>query len=180
MQHLLVEIDNNISREAEKLERLAQEMEFKEIMVFNLGDASLKVPEELFAKKGLYFFELKNNHPDILPSTWHTNFESIWKNEEVTWYPGLKKRRLYAHEKFNTWIPFYIGKSLTVGGRIHEHIYQPPHKTTFSMKLNARTNLIGEVFKVSWIELDVINYHMIAPTLELHLRNRLNPVIGKQ
>jgi hypothetical protein len=48
------------------------------------------------------------------------------------------------------------------------------------MKLKARENLYCSIFRVSWIPLNVKNYDMIAPAIEVALRNRFNPIIGKQ
>ena len=64
--------------------------------------------------------------------------------------------------------------------RITEHIHQVKDRRTFSMKLKARTNLHGNVLRVSWIPLDVVNYDMIAPAIESMLRDRINPILGRQ
>lgn len=92
----------------------------------------------------------------------------------------MKKSRIHAHSQFNEWIPLYIGKSRNIGGRITEHVHQVKDRRTFSMKLKARTNLHGNVLRVSWIPLDVVNYDMIAPAIESMLRDRINPILGRQ
>lgn len=180
MSSILKSIDDNITNEATKLFDLSTEISFVEVATFILGQSFPEIPPNLTDQKGIYFFELKNSNRDLTPLNWKDNFAPRWKNENIIWYPGLKKGRINAHKVFEEWIPFYIGKSLNVGKRIHEHIYQLPYKTTFSMKLNARTNLHGEEFRISYVELNVVNYHMIAPVLESHFRNRFNPIIGKQ
>tara|TARA_R110002051_G_scaffold321505_1_gene409360 strand:- start:308 stop:553 length:246 start_codon:yes stop_codon:yes gene_type:complete len=78
------------------------------------------------------------------------------------------------------WIPIYIGKSKRIEGRIHEHIFKELHKTTFALKLNARENMENEKFRLKTIKCEIENYNMIVPAIEAQLRNRINPLIGKQ
>jgi len=74
----------------------------------------------------------------------------------------------------------YIGKSRNIGSRIHGHIYKELHKTTFALKLQARKNLKNEIFRLKTIRIDVKNYDAIVPRIEWQLRNKINPLIGKQ
>jgi hypothetical protein len=54
------------------------------------------------------------------------------------------------------------------------------HKPTFAMKLLARENLKEHTFRLNKIRLDIRNYDAIVPKLESQLRERINPLIGKQ
>ncbi len=48
------------------------------------------------------------------------------------------------------------------------------------MKLKARKNLYGTKLRVNSLKLEVENYDVIAPYLENLLRNKWNPIVGKQ
>ena len=95
-------------------------------------------------------------------------------------YTKLKKKRIVEHSELTEWIPIYIGKSKRIEGRIHEHIFKELHKTTFALKLNARENMENEKFRLKTIKCEIENYNMIVPAIEAQLRNRINPLIGKQ
>ncbi|WP_157970322.1 hypothetical protein [Albibacterium indicum] len=85
-----------------------------------------------------------------------------------------------AHKELKEWIPLYIGKSRNIASRIHGHIFRELDKTTFAMKLKSRENLYGQRFRISYIKLDVNNYDMLVPYVERRLRNKINPIVGKQ
>lgn len=176
----LKEIDESISQAAVRLTEIVQTLEFAAVMEFELNSEMTAIPEILSKKKGIYFFEIKNCFADLDKLSWATAFKQLWKASDVIWVPGVKDIRLNAHEVFNEWVPLYIGKSKNVGGRIYEHLHQVRDKTTFSMKLKARLNMHGLWLRVSWISLDVKNYDMIAPAIERMLRDKFNPITGKQ
>lgn len=67
-----------------------------------------------------------------------------------------------------------------MGGRVKEHIFKELGKNTFALKLMERTNLKNETFRLSTIKLEVENYDWIVPVIENSLRNRINPIIGRQ
>jgi predicted transposase YbfD/YdcC len=173
-------IDNSITNEANALKEIISSLIFEPVIEFQLGTNMPGIPTNIFNKQGIYFFELKINEQNIEAGVWLENFSKLWKEGKVTWVPGIKKRRILAHQSLTEWIPLYLGKSKNVGGRITEHIHQIEGKTTFSMKLKARQNLLNEKFRVSWIPLNVKNYNMIAPAIETELRNVKNPIVGKQ
>jgi hypothetical protein len=175
----LQEIDNAMSQEAQKLTAFANSVVFETVMEFELGEAVV-IPELISKKKGVYFFELKNTNLDLDSVSWMATFAERWRGSDVIWVPDVKKGRMQVHATLGEWIPLYIGKSKNVGGRVFEHIHQVKDKTTFSMKLNARSNMHGERLRVKWIPLDVVNYDMIAPAVERLLRDRFNPITGKQ
>lgn len=153
---------------------------------------SLELPKE-FEKQGVYFFELKLPYSSgygVKTETIVNNIIKGWKHKSTKgiWSPGVKQSRLNAHlregtKKYNfagEWIPFYIGKSRNICKRVNSHIFQDAGKTSFGMKLKARTVLYGLEFRVSCIPIDVEHYDMIVPYVERHLREKLNPIVGKQ
>ncbi|WPV65957.1 GIY-YIG nuclease family protein [Chitinophaga sp. LS1] len=174
------EIDQAISNEAARLRQLSGELVFENVIEFELNNNIPPIAEYLMHRKGVYFFQIKNKDLSLDVLSWVTTFTQLWKDADVIWVPGIKKARVNAHRSFDEWIPLYIGKSKNVGGRITEHIHQVKDRRTFSMKLKARANLHGEVLRVSWIPLDIVNYDMIAPAIESMLRERINPITGKQ
>jgi hypothetical protein len=48
------------------------------------------------------------------------------------------------------------------------------------LKLRARTNIYGKLFRVSTIEVDVKNWREILLILEKELREKINPILGRQ
>jgi hypothetical protein len=85
---------------------------------------------------------------------------------------------------------FYVGKSEDLASRIEQHINQPNEKTTYGLKLSAHDKLHSVCdFEYSYC---VIHKGKLKPDsqkngfqnllviLEKHLREYLNPLIGKQ
>jgi len=77
-------------------------------------------------------------------------------------------------------MPIYIGKSEHVGDRIYQHLFKELKQSTSALKLMERKNLNKYTFRVSTIKVNVINYAEIVTRVEQELRNKINPVIGKQ
>ena len=111
-------------------------------------------------------------------------FVSLWKDEayHMKWTPGIKPGRLKAHQEIalGGWVPLYIGKSRNVGQRVNDHVIMDLGKTIFAMKLKSRKNLYIYSFRVRFIKIEVTHYDMIVPYVERELRNRFNPIAGKQ
>jgi hypothetical protein len=78
------------------------------------------------------------------------------------------------------WLPLYIGKNKDIYKRIIEHIDLSPEKNTYAMKLRHRINTHGLEFRVTTLEFEVTNYDFIIPHIERSLREKYNPLIGKQ
>jgi len=190
------QLDNTINSAIEVFKTHLEDVTFPvdTAVHFTLGNelSSLELQEE-FNKQGVYFFELKlpyNGTYGVKTETIVNNIIKGWKHKSTKgiWSPGVKQTRLNAHlkeggKKYNfasEWIPFYIGKSRCMSQRINTHLFQDPKKTSFSMKLKARTVLYGLEFRVSCIPLEVEHYDMVVPFVEKHMRNKLNPIVGKQ
>ncbi len=184
-------LDQAIKSALENFNNQLEEVSFDDsskTFSFTLGQNRDKL-EELAVDKnlpGVYFFEMK------VPS--HTNFgkdvkiilqnfKNLWSHPDYhkRWTPSVKDSRIKVHNSFkDDWIPLYIGKSRCLGKRIKEHIEMDLTKTTFAMKLNARKNLHGIKFRVRYIKIEVNNYNMIVPHVESRLRDRYNPIVGRQ
>jgi hypothetical protein len=173
-------IDQSIEVQVKRLDQLHMQLNFEAISEFTLTEATEALCDASFNRSGLYFFEIHNHDQVSDPTLWIKNFEPNWINRGFKWHSGIKKGRLTQHQMFNEWIPFYIGKSRFVGKRVNEHILQPSEKSTFSMKLKSTNTLHGNRFRVSWLPVNVKNYDMIVPNLERLMRNRFNPIVGKQ
>ena len=173
-------IDQSIDTQAKRLDELHLKLSFASIGEFMLSEDSIALCEAPYNKPGLYYFELANLDGISEPNIWLENFSPSWENRDFKWHSGLKKGRLKKHSSLKDWIPFYIGKSRFVGKRINEHILQPAEKTTFSMKLKSTVKLHGNKFRVSWLPVEVKHYDIIVPALERLMRDRFNPIVGKQ
>jgi hypothetical protein len=178
----LQDIDVAISKQLDLLQNEVKCIELVEICEFTLDEAGEKIPWDDLVHKGIYLFEIKNNHKFTSFDLWIENFKNIWESDKYRRHftPNTRKVRINAHKELNDWIPLYIGKSRNVGRRVHEHLYKELHKTTFALKLQARTNLKNHIFRLKAIRIDVQNYDSIVPKVEWQLRNRINPIIGKQ
>ena len=137
-------------------------------------------------RQGVYFFELnleseglmgKNNFAKV------SNFVKSWVDKETipSYSPSIiHKIRKLLNDFDGQWLQIYIGKSKNVYKRISEHIDLSAEKKTYAMKLKYRTNLSGMEFRISIIEINVKNYDIIVLYIERSLRNKYNPLIGKQ
>ena len=176
-------IDSEISISAKKLKEEVKNLNFKEICEFNLNKEHIsEIPWGTLKYPGIYLIEIKNDGNSDSFDTWIENFKSKWEDEKYLkcFTPNLKKKRIEKHTELTEWIPIYIGKSKRIEGRVHEHIFKELHKTTFALKLNARENMENERFRLKTIKCEVDNYNMIVPAIESQLRDKINPLIGKQ
>lgn len=158
----------------EKLNKIC-EFKLNKIHIPEIPWGTLKYP-------GIYLIEIKNDKKFSSFESWVVNFKNEWEDEKYLkcFTPNLKKKRIKQHTNLEEWIPIYIGKSKKIEGRIHEHIFKELHKTTFALKLNARENLENDKFRLKTIKCEVDNYDLIVPIIESQLRNKINPLIGKQ
>ncbi len=176
-------IDKDITISAKKLKEEVKNLDFEEICEFNLNKEHIpEIPWGTLKYPGIYLIEIKNDGNSNSFKAWVDNFKSKWENEKYLrcFTPNLKKKRIAEHSVLADWIPIYIGKSKQIEGRVHEHIFKELHKTTFALKLNARDNMEKERFRLKTIKCDVENYNMIVPAIEAQLRDKINPLNGKQ
>ncbi|NEU09779.1 hypothetical protein GZH53_15740 [Flavihumibacter sp. R14] len=179
INQLLNQVDISLIEEAKKLHLMAECMEFIPIQEFTLDSQTKCICHDEYNLPGVYLFEIK-----VVVSTniiaWMTDFTNLWRDVTFSWVPGIKNVRVKSHKELKDWMPIYIGKSKRVASRVNDHLLKSSAATTFAMKLKERTNLYGNTFRISWIPMDVRNYNMIVPAIESALRNRYNPIIGRQ
>jgi hypothetical protein len=185
----LEEFDNDISSYIERLKNEMKNITFdveKSIRFVVSNELDCK---ELFVynrQKGIYLFELNLDSPNLIGKERATrikNFAEAWsqKKNDSFFSSSVIKKRLQLRSDYNEqWLPLYIGKNKDIYCRIKEHIDLCPTKNTYAMKLRHRTNLHGLEFRVTTIEIDVLNYDFIVPHIERSLREIYHPLIGKQ
>ena len=175
-------IDNELTKQFNTLTNLTREIHLDEIVQFKLENAADKIPWNDIVYSGVYLIEIKNNEKFKTFDNWIENFKNEWEDEKYLkkFTPNLKKMRIRAHSELKEWMPLYIGKSKNIGSRIHGHLYKELNKTTFALKLMARENLKNEIFRLRTFEVTVKNYDAIVPRIEWQIRNKINPLIGKQ
>ena len=175
-------IDEEITKQLELITIFTKELHFEEICQFELNEKLESIPWQILAHSGLYLIEVKNNANFPIFEEWVNDFKVRWEDKDYLrkFTPNFKLKRIKAHTKLGEWIPLYIGKSKNIKSRLHGHIYKDLNKTTFAMKLLARENMKHEIFRISVIKLELKNYDSIIPVIENQLRNRINPLIGKQ
>lgn len=175
--------DINIKLKAinKELIEVAKVLEFEFVCEFNLKNCD-EIPWENIDCKGIYFIEIKNNYLFKDFKTWVENFRNEWENEiyKKNFVPNLKNIRIKRHSELNEWIPLYIGKSKKIKTRIFEHIYKELGKTTFALKLNSREHIKKESFRLSIVKVETDNYDWVMPVFEKTLRDKHNPIIGRQ
>ncbi len=182
MQKIL-NIDKEMSSYIKDIILESDKLHLNVLCEFKLDKNNIKdIPWETFHYPGIYLFEIKNNNRFKDFDSWVSNFKSEWMNPKYVkcFTPNLTKKRMQAHKTLNEWIPIYIGKSKSIESRVHEHIFKELKKTTFALKLNSRDNLYNEIFRLRTIKIDLTNYDSIMPLIESTLRDKINPILGRQ
>lgn len=143
--------------------------------------------QSIINDQGIYLFELNLSSANLKGekcTTKLSNFAKMWHTNpyNLVYSPNVinKRQNMYEKDFTSDWLPLYIGKCKKVKNRILNHINLPKDSKTYALKLKARKNLYGCVFRVSYIQLNVMNYNFIAPSIEQALRDSYNPIIGRQ
>ena len=179
----ILKIDQDISSYIDELRLEAKKINLNIVCEFKLDKHNIKeIPWDSFHYPGIYLFEIKNNNRFNDFESWVAHFKEKWMNPKYVkcFTPNLTKKRVKEHKTLNEWIPIYIGKSKSIEGRVHEHIFKELNKTTFALKLNSRDNLYDETFRLSTINIDLKNYNSLMQLIEWTLRNKINPILGRQ
>ncbi|NWL03681.1 hypothetical protein DM790_22920 [Flavobacterium collinsii] len=177
------EIKSKIKEINAELVNYASTLEFNKICDFTLDNCTERIPWEDMKGHGVYFIEIKNQNHFSDFKSWVENFRLEWEDPlyKRRFVSNLKKNRIKnQNDKFEEWIPLYIGKSQNIKSRVWEHIYKKLDQNTFALKLNAREHAKKETFRLSIIKLPSNNYNIIMPVIESTLRKKLNPIIGRQ
>lgn len=79
-------------------------------------------------------------------------------------------------------IPFYLGKETNVRNRLTGHLTGAEDASTYSLKLKMRAEMLAGIdFRFGFVEIPVDpNAFFCLALLEKALRNRINPIIGRQ
>lgn len=175
-------IDSEICNSVNAVKELAKELQFLPVCEFLPGQSLTEESWNLMACPGIYLLEIKNRGMFSDFKTWADDFKTEWEKSDYIhkFVPNLKKKRLASHTDLKEWVPIYIGKSKWIGSRIRTHLYAELNKHTFSLKLSERQNLNQDKFRISIIPISVVNYDWVMPTIESVLRDKINPILGKQ
>ena len=177
------EIDNKLETIHGELIEIIDNLEFEEVCEFTLLNCKETIDYEKLNCKGIYLIEIKNDYRFDNFNLWIEDFRNRWEDPKYIqkFVSNLRKGRIQSQgENFEAWIPLYIGKSKLVKSRISQHIFKELNKPTFALKLNARENMRNEIFRISIIRFSTKKYDWISSVLESTLRNRINPIIGRQ
>lgn len=181
---MFLEIDNRLLELDDEIKIITNKLSFEVFSKFILNQSFLKSDIDNLSYSGVYLIEIKNSGEKDNFEDWIQNFKSIWLGEnncyEKCFTPNIKKKRIVTHSELHEWIPIYIGKSKNIKNRLSEHFFKKLHQTTFSLKLLERKNLYGNQFRISTIKIEVKNYDIIMPIIENELRNKINPILGRQ
>lgn len=170
-------IDGKFSPLFEEIVKIASDIDVPYICDLN---EEVKIATQTFS--GIYRIDISTLGETCSVSEWVDKFRLEWEHENYKkkFTPNLKKKRIAQHPNLTEWLPLYLGKSKNVSKRVLEHINLPLEKTTFALKLKARPEMIKYKLRLCAIHVPVKNYDLIVPAFESALRNRFNPLIGKQ
>lgn len=193
----LKKLDERLKIPLKKISMLSMDLKFRLVGEFEIGKPLLKEQLKGLGAKGIYMIKIhKSAAKGKNWESWIKDFEKKWNHFKIVngkkrASPILYKSRIKKHKILEEWIPLYIGKSkeLTLViddkkklsmGRIEQHYNHDAEHGTYSLKLNARKNLSKVRTQLSVIDLDVNEFNTIAPIVESAMRNKLNPIVGKQ
>lgn len=131
---------------------------------------------------GIYRIDIATTGSACDLESWFSTLKNEWDLDEFRkkFTPTLKKKRMREHDVLRDWMPFYLGKSKNIAKRVYEHINLELDKSTFALKLVSRGYMVGRKFRLCTLKLNVDHYDVIAPILERILRDKFNPITGKQ
>ncbi|WP_109830113.1 hypothetical protein [Reichenbachiella versicolor] len=178
----LHEIDAEIDLYKDKIDNEISKVNLRIFDEFKLAQFSkLNVNELNFP--GIYLFEIDMGVPDSFDE-WSSEFLERWQDDEYrrNFTPNSRKIRLDYHREntLSGWLPLYLGRSKDIGRRVHSHLNIELKKPTTALKLLARKNMYKERFRLRFLKVAVNNYDFIMPYVEMKLRDRFNPILGRQ
>jgi len=178
----LNKIDSVLSKQFTLLSKEIKSMSFVDGPTFKLSEITDETSFPELDFPGIYLFEIKTDNTNVSFNSWVKNLKAEWESKKYLkkHTPKFADKRVKMHSDLNDWMPIYIGKSEHVGDRIHQHLFKKLTQSTSALKLMERENLKKYTFRVSTIEINVKNYPEIVTRVEQELRNKFNPVIGKQ
>lgn len=173
----LHKLDRALTTAFQPFDEIAASLRFRNICLLSNEE---RIAGQTYS--GLYLIEVKNDdhHRDF--ASWIEAFTAEWQQEQYVkqFVPNVKKKRTIRHTKLGEWIPLYLGKAQNIASRVSGHINLPLGAKTFALKIKARRNMAGMTFRLRTLRIDVDNYDLIVPRIERAMRDRINPVLGKQ
>lgn len=190
---LLEKIDNEISSALTDIDSLIDDYRRKLENKNNCIEFSLSDSKESIRRKinkipqktcGVYFFQIKCAK-DISQDTWSKEFIDKWDKPNLVHHfiATTKKKRISKHEadKVTDLIPLYIGKCKNINKRVNEHLFLDESNSTYSMKLLLhKKEFAHSVIRITYCKIEVKNYEVVMSRVERQLREKLQPIVGKQ
>lgn len=174
-------IDQKISAMKNELIEFAKTLNFEYLCEFSIADFD-SIPWKILNCQGLYLIEIKNDRRHQSFKDWADDFCMRWMDGYFA-KSGVstpKKMRILKHSDLRDWIPLYIGKSKKIRDRVYEHINLKLEQPTTGLKLKVKKNMENEIFRLSFINIPTENYDLVMPIFEKNMRDRINPIIGRQ
>jgi len=179
----LAEIDNKMTSLISEVKEIVQASNFEEKFTFKLDETNNYSGINELNWGGIYLIEIKTESTNS-SIDWIEEFCNEWQKPEYVrcFVPNIKKKRTRFHfdNVVQEWFPLYIGKSRNISRRIKEHLDLKLTQPTTSLKLRERKNMYGHEFRVSTIKIETVNYDIIAPQFESVMRDKINPILGRQ
>jgi hypothetical protein len=178
----LEQIDKVFSTQLSELRELIATYDFNVQFEFKLDESSdYSNSLNKLSFPGIYLIEIKTKNNQTFDD-WLTNFKNQWEDHKYKhkFVPNIKAKRTKQHSVLSEWIPLYIGKSKDISKRIKEHLDLKLDRPTTALKLRERSNIYQQEFRVSTINIKVDNYDLIMPQFENLMRDRINPILGRQ
>lgn len=171
------EIDQQLTQTLQQIRAFAASIDMPSICLLS-DEAEIAK----HAYPGIYRIDIQTDGSASDLEAWINGFRAEWEHPDFQGWktPRLIKKRIAAHQSLAPWMPLYVGKSKNVARRVLEHINLSAEKTTFALKLKARSKTGQRRLRFHALEVPVKNYAAVVPVLEASLRDRFNPIIGRQ
>ncbi len=133
---------------------------------------------------GFYLFYIKSRDP-IRSRCSMQDFEEDWQtqpSQEFQHSPAIIKKRSKNYSDLKKWVPLYLGKGEHVNRRITNHVNMEGGRKTFALKLRARKGSL----KAYCLQVRSFTFggfsgvQIFLQNIEKSLRERVNPVVGRQ
>lgn len=159
---------------------------------FEIDDIDIDKFIEYKDKGGIYYLQIKfNDYFNTLTSKSKifVFLASEWKKDERKNIPNIIQKRQVKYEikqlKSNDWIPFYIGKSKKFENRMEEHFNKDSSCETYGLKLNCVNDTFFSncSYRMKFMDMPYLTqdeYYWSVENIESKLRDKFNPICGKQ
>jgi hypothetical protein len=161
-----------------KLDRQARNLVFHRICKL---DNERKIAKQEYP--GVYLIEIRVDRKRFTNvEEWLDEFKEEWDGDEPKKHftPGTRAKRIKEHPRLLAWMPLYIGiRKTTIAERISQHMSLKASANTGGLKLKCRGKIRLRDLRLSTIELELKSYNAMMPAIEMVLRNRFNPILGR-